>query len=81
MIRQVDRKIHPATIAIISKEAWMIRNTQFVKSDGRLDDEVTREERRPIEPPPETCNVVTPFMTDQVEACNDFSPPPIDGYF
>jgi len=38
------------------------------------------EEQRVIEPPPKTISIVHPWMTGQVEACNDFAPPIADSH-
>ena len=38
------------------------------------------DEQRAIEPPPSTASVIPPWMTAQVEACNDFAPPVADSH-
>ena len=53
----------------------MLREVNFFKPDMREDDRILHDECREIEPISPTVHLITPVMTGQVEAVNEFDPP------
>ena len=57
----------------------MLQNcTQFY--DKKMDDQYIIEEQKEIAVPPLSLSIISPILTNQVQACNDFEPLSNDTY-